>query len=190
MTEEKIIELYFRRNPDAIYETELKYGNYCYCVAYNILSNNEDSEESVNDTFLETWKAMYRNAGFVRADDLDGEEIRVVIYDSPQLAKADLILGWPEGTAQLVCEDTWMEYQRLEVIVDRQWDSGRHDVNKHMFLFHPTEQYLLSFSARDESFSFEDLRQVAERLEPISLDFEYELRRDNVNFSIADHGSG
>ena len=58
MTEEKIIELYFRRNPDAIYETELKYGNYCYCVAYNILSNNEDSEESVNDTFLETWKRI------------------------------------------------------------------------------------------------------------------------------------
>ena len=149
-------------------------------------------EEALKKSGLtnEDAKAMYRNAGFVRADDLDGEEIRVVIYDSPQLAKADLILGWPEGTAQLVCEDTWMEYQRLEVIVDRQWDSGRHDVNKHMFLFHPTEQYLLSFSARDESFSFEDLRQVAERLEPISLDFEYELRRDNVNFSIADHGSG
>lgn len=58
MTEQNILELYFKRDGNAIYETDLKYGNYCYTVAYNILSDNEDSEESVNDTYLETWNRI------------------------------------------------------------------------------------------------------------------------------------
>lgn len=58
MTEQNILDLYFERDGNAIYETDLKYGNYCYTVAYNILSDNEDSEESVNDTYLETWNRI------------------------------------------------------------------------------------------------------------------------------------
>ena len=58
MTEENILAMYFRRDADAIYETELKYGGFCYSVAYNILSDKEDSEESVNDTYLETWNRI------------------------------------------------------------------------------------------------------------------------------------
>lgn len=55
MTEQNILALYFRRDADAIYETNRKYGGFCYSVAYNILSDNEDAEESVNDTYLEAW---------------------------------------------------------------------------------------------------------------------------------------
>ena len=58
MEDEKIIELYFARNDDAITETELKYGNYCYQVAFNILRYREDSEECVNDTFLKVWNSI------------------------------------------------------------------------------------------------------------------------------------
>lgn len=58
MTEQNILDLYFERDGNAIYETDLKYGNYCYAVAYNILLDNEDSEESVNDTYLETWNRI------------------------------------------------------------------------------------------------------------------------------------
>lgn len=58
MTDEKIIELFFRREEGAIQETSKKYGSYCYSIAYNILNNHEDSEECVNDTWLATWDAI------------------------------------------------------------------------------------------------------------------------------------
>lgn len=58
MDDNKIIELYWNRSEDAISETAAKYGGYCYTIAYNILSNNEDSEESVNDTWLAAWNSM------------------------------------------------------------------------------------------------------------------------------------
>ena len=51
MDDKKIISLYWERNEDAIKETDIKYGKYCYTVAYNILGSREDSEECVNDTW-------------------------------------------------------------------------------------------------------------------------------------------
>lgn len=53
-----IIELYFERDEQAIKETDAKYGKLCYSVANNILSNNEDSEECVNDTYLSVWNKI------------------------------------------------------------------------------------------------------------------------------------
>lgn len=58
MEDEKIIELYFQRDEQAIAETESKYGKYCYRIAYNILASAEDSEEAVNDTYISTWEAI------------------------------------------------------------------------------------------------------------------------------------
>ncbi|MBQ3531776.1 MAG: sigma-70 family RNA polymerase sigma factor [Oscillospiraceae bacterium] len=58
MEDEKIIELYFERNESAISETAEKYGNYLYKIAFNILSDNEDSEESVNDTYMSAWNTI------------------------------------------------------------------------------------------------------------------------------------
>ncbi len=58
MDDQKIIELYFQRNADAIKETDNKYGSYCFAIANNILHNNEDSEECVNDTWLNAWNAI------------------------------------------------------------------------------------------------------------------------------------
>lgn len=58
MEDQKIIDLYFQRSEQAILETDRKYGGYCYAIAYNILSNREDSEESVSDTYLAAWRAM------------------------------------------------------------------------------------------------------------------------------------
>lgn len=54
----EIIELYFARNERAVEETSKKYRNYCTRIAHNILSNVEDSEECVNDTFLGAWEAI------------------------------------------------------------------------------------------------------------------------------------
>lgn len=58
MEDEKIIELYFERNESAISETAEKYGNYLYKIAFNILSDKEDSEESVNDTYMSAWNTI------------------------------------------------------------------------------------------------------------------------------------
>ena len=58
MNDTEIVELYWNRKERAVEETAKKYGSYCYAIAYNILSNHEDSEESVNDTYIEAWNAM------------------------------------------------------------------------------------------------------------------------------------
>lgn len=58
MEDQKIVELYLNRDEKAIYETQVKYGNYCYAIAYNILHNNEDCQECVSDTYLKTWESI------------------------------------------------------------------------------------------------------------------------------------
>lgn len=58
MDDNSIIDLYFDRSEAAITETDAKYGRYCFHIAENILNNFEDSEESVNDTYLAAWRTI------------------------------------------------------------------------------------------------------------------------------------
>lgn len=58
MEDEKIVQLYWDRDEQAIPETSGKYGNYCMSIARNILGSAEDAEEYVNDTYLHAWNAM------------------------------------------------------------------------------------------------------------------------------------
>ena len=58
MEDQGILALFFKRSEQTIEETDKKYGRYCYSIAYNILSNREDSEESVSDTYLAAWRAI------------------------------------------------------------------------------------------------------------------------------------
>jgi len=58
MEDEEIIRLYWKRNQNAIKETDVKYGKYCKTIAVNILRNNEDADECVNDTYLKTWNSI------------------------------------------------------------------------------------------------------------------------------------
>lgn len=58
MDEKQIIDLYWVRSERAIDETARKYGKFCHCIAYNILANHQDSEECVNDTYLNAWNAI------------------------------------------------------------------------------------------------------------------------------------
>jgi RNA polymerase sigma-70 factor (ECF subfamily) len=75
MDDKEIIALYNDRNEKAIEETSTKYGKFCYTIAYNILSDKEDSEECLNDTWLGAWNTIpptqpkslkYYLAGIVR----------------------------------------------------------------------------------------------------------------------------
>lgn len=58
MLDEKIVDMYWERSEYAIAETAKKYGRFCRHIAYNILRNNEDTEECVNDTYLSAWNSM------------------------------------------------------------------------------------------------------------------------------------
>ncbi len=68
MEDKQIVDLYWARSEDAITETDKKYGRYCHYIAYQILSDNEDAEEIVNDTYLKTWNTIPPN----RPDPLKG----------------------------------------------------------------------------------------------------------------------
>lgn len=43
MDDKGIIDLYFDRSEKAICETAVKYGKYCFSIAFNILTDKEDS---------------------------------------------------------------------------------------------------------------------------------------------------
>ena len=58
MNDKNIVDLYFNRDEEAIDQTDKKYGRYCYSIAYNILTNKEDAEESVSDTYMTAWRAI------------------------------------------------------------------------------------------------------------------------------------
>lgn len=53
-----IIELFWQRDELAIKEVEAKYGRYCTRIAMNILGDVRDAEETVNDTYLQTWNSI------------------------------------------------------------------------------------------------------------------------------------
>lgn len=45
MDDNKIVQLYWERNDQAIVESSNKYGTYCNSIAHNILFNWADAEE-------------------------------------------------------------------------------------------------------------------------------------------------
>ena len=58
MEDDRIVELYWARDEAALNETSLKYGSFIYAIAQNVLSSAQDSEECVNDTYLNAWNSI------------------------------------------------------------------------------------------------------------------------------------
>ena len=58
MADAKIIELFWKRDEKAIEETDFKYKNYLYSIAYNVLHDRLDCEGCVNDTYLDAWNSI------------------------------------------------------------------------------------------------------------------------------------
>lgn len=58
MEDEEIVELYWNRRESAVAETQNKYGKYLFKIAYFILSNAQDAEECVNDTYFSAWNSI------------------------------------------------------------------------------------------------------------------------------------
>ena len=61
MEDNQIVELYWRRDEEAIQRTSEKYGRYCTKIAFSILNNSQDSDECVNDTYMQTWDSIPDN---------------------------------------------------------------------------------------------------------------------------------
>ena len=58
LEDNKIVELYWDRDENAIGETDFKYRKYLFSVAYNVVHENRDCEECLSDTYLGAWNAM------------------------------------------------------------------------------------------------------------------------------------
>ena len=58
MEDVQIIDLYWRRDEEAIRATDAKYGSFCHRLAMNILHSFQDSEECVSDTYGRCWDTM------------------------------------------------------------------------------------------------------------------------------------
>lgn len=58
MDDKDILELYLRRDEEAIKQTSDKYRSYCMKIAMNILGSQEDSEECINDAYLAAWNSI------------------------------------------------------------------------------------------------------------------------------------
>ncbi|MDO4520388.1 MAG: sigma-70 family RNA polymerase sigma factor [Erysipelotrichaceae bacterium] len=58
MEDFEIVELYWDRDENAITQTDRKYGKYCRKIAFSIVNDREDTEECVNDTYLQTWNSL------------------------------------------------------------------------------------------------------------------------------------
>ena len=56
--DERIIDLYWQRDEEAIRATDEKYGTFLFRLAYNVLHDREDCEECKNDTYLDVWRAI------------------------------------------------------------------------------------------------------------------------------------
>ena len=58
MEDERIVELLFARDEQAIEEIRQKYGALCRQVARSVLDSPEDREECLNDAWLQIWNAV------------------------------------------------------------------------------------------------------------------------------------
>ena len=139
----------------------------------------EDEAKDVSRVGTYTWE-----------DGNEHKAVNILLKDGPQLFETDQIFGWPKGTSEIVREDTWGDYQRLEVIITREMGEDNHEVDKYLLLFHPVEQYLLYLSAPDETVSFAEMEALAEEVEVFKTDFIYSLGRNTTNWEIADYGVG
>lgn len=58
LDDEKIIELFFQRDQQAIRELDIKFGKIFYNLSYHIVNSRTDAEECVNDAYLGAWNTI------------------------------------------------------------------------------------------------------------------------------------
>ena len=63
MDDAAIVTLFWQRDERAIRESEQKYGGYCRSIARSLLSDEQDAEEILSDTWLRAWNYIRPQKG-------------------------------------------------------------------------------------------------------------------------------
>ena len=110
--------------------------------------------------------------------------MRIEVLDGPRLHGIDLILGWPEGEATVVREETQGELQILEVLIETPRKDGGTQKTLFFFRFDTRRQVLLSVAGAGELLDFPTLEAIAACIELYETDFVYSLDHSGQNFSV------
>lgn len=110
--------------------------------------------------------------------------MRIEVLDGPRLHGIDLILGWPEGEATVVREETQGELQILEVLIETPRKDGGTEKTLFFFRFDTRRQVLLSVAGAGELLDFPTLEAIAACIELYETDFVYSLDHSGQNFSV------
>lgn len=141
MEDSQIVALYWARQEQAIQETAEQYGRYCYAIAYGILSNREDAEESVNDTYMGAWNSMPPHRPAVLATFLGKLTRRISLNrwryrnaqkrggGEPALALEELLECIPAGERL----DETLEAEALAALLNKFLD-GLPETERHVFV--------------------------------------------------------
>ena len=123
MQDDKIVALYWERDEAALAATQEKYGRYLTKVAYNILTDLEDSRESVNDTYLAAWNSIPPHKPSVLSTYL-GKITRRVSIDrlrkrhSDKRQTSEYALSLAELGEQFAGTDTPQQETELHLLAD------------------------------------------------------------------------
>ena len=112
--------------------------------------------------------------------------MRIEVLDGPRLHGIDLILGWPEGKATVVKEETRGDVQILETLIEVPTKTGEPQKTLFLFRFDTKRQVLLSIAGAEELLDFPTLEAIAEHIELMETDFVYSCDHSGQNWSV--HG--
>ncbi|MBR4034782.1 MAG: sigma-70 family RNA polymerase sigma factor [Clostridia bacterium] len=119
MKDEKIIELYFSRDEDAIKETEKKYGALCRYIASNFLSLREDREECESDVMLALWNSIPP----ARPENLPGYIAEVTRRQAVNKSRA--ANAWKRGGQVQIVSDEFLSMMEDGTDLAEQYESRR-----------------------------------------------------------------
>lgn len=122
MEDKYIVELYWNRDENAIYETANKYGRYLNSISYNILLNREDALECVNDTYHDAWNSMPPHHPSILSTFLGKIVRRISIdrwrkYQAAKRGGGEVTIALEElGDCVAGTNDVQVEFERQELI--------------------------------------------------------------------------
>ena len=124
MKDNEIISLFEVRDEHAIEALSDKYHPYCYKIAWNLLTNKEDSEECLNDTWFSVWSLIPPKKPSVLSHfcgritrNLSIDRLRKKYADRrPDLHMADVLGEMDQLSVTYTIEDQLAEKELLEII--------------------------------------------------------------------------
>ncbi len=150
ISDQRIIEMLFDRDEQALIVTGNTYGALCRRIAYKIIGDYDEAEECVNNSFFELWNSIPPAkpkslkaylCGIVRNISIDVCRKRKV-YEKTESNITELIQIFPD------CENTETSYDgKMLCTYINEFLSGQKNVNQKIFVM----RYYYNFSVNDIS---------------------------------------